>query len=192
MTGNQEGRSSHFSVLIVCTANICRSPAAEVLMRAAFGPANGISIESAGLHARVGEPMARETARLLGVPPETVVARQLTAEVTRRADLALTMTRAHRAAVVSAAPGMLRRTFTLREFGDLASVARSDSLLPLGASPSERLAALTAVAPPLRSRRSDRLDDDVEDPYGRDTAIHQRVLDVLRGSVAAVVGSIAP
>ena len=43
-------------VLFVCTANICRSPSAELLARAA-GPGD-VEFSSAGTHARDGEPIS--------------------------------------------------------------------------------------------------------------------------------------
>ena len=180
------GPSSPLTVLVVCTANICRSPAAEVLLRRVYGPASGVSVTSAGLHARTGEPMAPEMARLLGVPPETVVAEQFTPEAARRADLVLTMTREHRSAVVTAVPAALRRTFTLRELSSLAQLLRTGDGLPTDVPPGEWLAALVEVAPPHRSRRTAGPDDDVEDPYGRKPGVYARVLEVLEECVAAL------
>jgi protein-tyrosine phosphatase len=177
---------SPFHVLFVCTANICRSPAAEVLLRRLLPPGSGITVASAGVHARVGEPMAPDMADLLEVPRETVVARQFTAEAARGAQLVLTMTRAQRASVVTSAPAAVRRTFTLREFGDLARLAKASGLLSGPGSPAVRLAALTAAAPRFRSQRSDGPHDDVEDPYGRDHAAHARALDVVRRSLEEV------
>jgi protein-tyrosine phosphatase len=183
---------SPFHVLLVCTANICRSPAAEVLLRRLVRPGSGITVASAGVHARVGEPMALEMAGLLDIPPETVVARQFTAEAARGADLVLTMTRAHRASVVTSAPAAIRRTFTLREFGDLAGLVDASGVLSGRVTPAERLAGLTGAAPRFRSQRSDGPDDDVEDPYGRDAAAYARALDVLRQSLSAVGTIVAP
>lgn len=43
------------SILLVCHANVCRSPMAEALLRQALG-AQDIRVGSAGIHAAVGTP----------------------------------------------------------------------------------------------------------------------------------------
>lgn len=42
-----------FNILVICTANICRSPVAKVILRSYFEKKN-ISVESAGTHALNG------------------------------------------------------------------------------------------------------------------------------------------
>ena len=39
------------SILFVCTGNVCRSPMAEVLLRARLGPGTDITVGSAGVAA---------------------------------------------------------------------------------------------------------------------------------------------
>ena len=190
MTGPRDDRAAPVpSILIVCTANVCRSPAAEVLLRAALGPA--IAVGSAGLRARVGEPMAPEMARLLSVPAETVRARQFAPELARDAGLVLTMTRAHRAAVVSAVPAALRRTFTLREFAALVELAEEAGAVP-HTEPGERLTDLVRLAPRYRGLRSAGPDDDVDDPYGQAAPVYAHALDELRASVTVVAAALTP
>ena len=43
-----------FSILTVCTGNVCRSPAVERLLASKLGPT--VSVASAGTHALVGHP----------------------------------------------------------------------------------------------------------------------------------------
>ncbi|MPZ91367.1 MAG: hypothetical protein GEU68_07030 [Actinobacteria bacterium] len=50
-------------VVFVCTANRCRSPSAEALLRDAAG--SGVAIESFGLHATPGLPPPQETLHAL-------------------------------------------------------------------------------------------------------------------------------
>lgn len=156
-----------FPLLVVCTGNICRSPAAELLLRAGLGEDAGVAVSSAGLAARAGEPVAPPMARLLaarGVDPGGFVARQLQPAELRSTGLVLTMTAAQRSAVVSRAPAAVRRTFTLLEFAELARLAGE---LPGERHAADRLAALVAEAPRLRALRTGPREDDVEDPYGR-------------------------
>lgn len=150
-------------VLMVCTGNICRSPAAELLLASALGGDSGIVVGSAGTAAPEGSPISATVADLLradGIDASGHRARWLTEEDVRSADLVLGMTRDHRGRAVSLAPAAVRRTFTLLEF------ARIVSELPpndrAGATPAVRLRAMIAAAP--RHRRASGADD-IEDPY---------------------------
>lgn len=174
-------------LLVVCTGNICRSPAAELLLRAGLGDNAGIAVASAGLAARVGEPVAAPMARLLagcGVESAGFVARQLQLPVLHSARVVLTMTAAQRSAVVTRAPSLVRRSFTLHEFADFARLAGD---LPGQVEPAGRLAALVAAAPRLRALRTGPHDDDVEDPYGRPDEVFDRVLRRITADVAALL-----
>jgi protein-tyrosine-phosphatase len=91
-------------VVLVCTGNICRSPLAEALLRAALherGVAD-VAVSSAGTGAWDGAP-ASEGAYLVGLERGLDLsghrARLLTREVVDQADLILTMARHHRARV---------------------------------------------------------------------------------------------
>jgi low molecular weight protein-tyrosine phosphatase len=188
------GAPAPFGVLVVCTGNICRSPAAEAhLARGLAG--TDVEVASAGLHACAGEPMAPQMARLLDVPLPPGPARQLHAPMVAGTGLVLAMTRDQRRAVVTLVPGAVRRTFTVREFADLAELARAGGALPVGASPGQVLAAVVSAAPRLRHLRPVGAPDDVEDPYGRSDAVFAQVAGELREVVqrllAAVRGDVA-
>jgi protein-tyrosine-phosphatase len=91
-------------VVFVCTGNICRSPLAEALLRAALKErgVEGVDVSSAGTGAWDGAP-ASEGAYLVGLERGLDLsghrARLLTREVVEQADLILTMARHHRARV---------------------------------------------------------------------------------------------
>ncbi|KQY07869.1 protein tyrosine phosphatase [Mycobacterium sp. Root135] len=113
-------------VLFVCTGNICRSPTAERLAAAYIAQPHNVTIaaSSAGTRAVIGHPIHPEAAPVLerlGGDPSNFAARQLTAKIASSADLILTMTRAHRGAVLELAPHRLHRTFTLAEASRLIS-----------------------------------------------------------------------
>jgi protein-tyrosine phosphatase len=173
-------------VLVVCTGNICRSPAAEAWLAAGLAGSD-VRVASAGLHACTGEPIAAQMARLLDVAPPRTPARQLGAATVARAGLVLTMTRDQRRSVVTLVPAAVRRTFTLREFADLAGAARAEGVLPPGATPGRALAAVVTAAPRLRPLRPAGAPDDVEDPHGRDDEVFARVAAEIRASVGRVL-----
>jgi protein-tyrosine phosphatase len=130
------GRSDTWTVLMVCTGNLCRSPLAEHLAAAHFPPGATCRplIHSAGVHAQPDEPMHPHAAALLrarGCDPDAFRSRRLTRDLIETSDLVLCATREHRSAVVGIAPRALRRTYTMREFGRLTcAVRRAD--LPTG------------------------------------------------------------
>jgi len=79
---------------------------------------------SAGTRAVIAHPIERNAALVLGELGGEVsnfAARQLTSKIASDADLVLTMTKAHRDAVLQLAPRQLPRTFTLSEAARLAS-----------------------------------------------------------------------
>ncbi|MEI2828096.1 MAG: hypothetical protein V9F04_18075 [Dermatophilaceae bacterium] len=94
-------------VLVVCTGNICRSPAGERLLRHLLPRDRGIEVTSAGTYAVVGHPIEPSMARLLtadGVDVSGFAARRLTETLVAATDLVLTMETGHRTAVVHAPP----------------------------------------------------------------------------------------
>jgi len=125
-------------VLFVCTGNICRSPTAERLA-VAFGGSRRVprfDTSSAGTRAVVGHPIHAEAAPVLeqlGGDPSHFAARQLTVKIASAADLILTMTRAHRVAVLELAPNRLQRTFTLSEASRLISEHGARTIADLAA-----------------------------------------------------------
>ncbi|WP_028047249.1 protein-tyrosine-phosphatase [Cellulomonas sp. URHE0023] len=176
-------------VLVVCTGNICRSPAVERLLSARLGaavqgrPAAGalmpaIEIGSAGTGALVGRSMTRAMAQLVqahGADPAGFTSRQLDESMIRSADLVIGLTRKHRSAVVELVPAAVRRTFTLRELARLAADVDPAALPGANATTADRLRALVPVAGLRRGMVSYRpTDDDVVDPYRGDTALYER------------------
>ncbi|MGE0358419.1 MAG: low molecular weight protein-tyrosine-phosphatase [Burkholderiales bacterium] len=99
------------SILFVCTANICRSPTAEGVLRkllAARGAADRFEIDSAGTHDyHVGKPpypLAMARAKLRGYDLTHLVARRIRGDDFERFDLILGMSREHLAALRHGAP----------------------------------------------------------------------------------------
>ena len=190
-----------FRVLHVCTGNICRSPMAEHLMREGLrerlGPeADQFVVESAGTYGGMAgapmQPHALSTLASYGYDGSAHRARELVADLVERADLVLTATREHRAAVAVLHPRATRKTFTVRELDRLLSVVDPASL-PTGDRVERARALVVAAAGQRGMVRPDRPDeDDVVDPYqGPEAgyvacaqllhAVLQRPLDLLAG-----------
>jgi protein-tyrosine phosphatase len=92
-----------FRIVIVCTANICRSPMAEAMIRHAL-PDGPVVAESAGVYGHEGSPIAPGSAAALaalGVPDDGHRGRRLTPAIVGAGDLVLTMEERHREAILS-------------------------------------------------------------------------------------------
>ena len=192
--------SEHFSILVVCLGNVCRSPVAERLLRARFEQwlgdgADAVQVSSAGLRAMVGDPINDFSAaelRRLGGDPEDFFATQVTSQRVTDADLVLTATRDLRSRVLEEAPRALKRTFTIREFAALASNGVEHERIS-GPRDLVSQAALWRGSAQI-------LEYDVRDPIGRSADVHREVADVLaadcdviaRALVAAILSDVSP
>ncbi|WP_051167448.1 low molecular weight phosphatase family protein [Actinoplanes sp. N902-109] len=172
------------TVLIVCQANLCRSPMAELLTRRAFaGRAGGeaVTVASAGTHAWTNRPMhpyAQQVLQERDIDPSGFRARQLSAEAVRTAGIVLTATRRHRAACVELEPAAVRRTFTIRQFARYAG-----ALTPGPGDLLERI-ELVRAAVPVGAAADDDLADPVDHPvdaFRRCAAYLASVSDLLAG-----------
>jgi protein-tyrosine phosphatase len=188
-----------FRVLYVCTGNICRSPFAERLARLELGrrlgpEAGRVEVASAGTHGLTGHEMYVEAATVLaeaGGDPAGFVARFMDADLVTQADLVLTATREHRAAVVRLDPRASGRTFTIREFARLAAEV-DPSVLPL-ADPLVRLRAAVEEVAAHRGLVGPEspADDDVPDPYGGPARGYREAGRLIGEATAATVDLLA-
>ncbi len=107
-------------LIFVCTGNTCRSPMAEGLLKHLLGPECGWDISSAGVRASNGfpaSPGSTEALREKGIDISGHYSRRLTPEMIRKADLLVTMTRAHRDAILEISPESAGKVFLLKSFG---------------------------------------------------------------------------
>jgi len=162
------------SILVVCTGNVCRSPLAEGLLRAAlrrrFGEA-APTVSSAGTHGWEGSeamPGSVEAARELGVDLTNHRARLLTYELAREADLLLCMAGDHRDAFGSE-HDLARRAFTLKELVRLVEALPSADAGPGG------LAERVAEADAARGLHPASRDENVADPLGQPPEAYRAV-----------------
>lgn len=180
-----------FTILAVCTGNVCRSPAVELLLRSELADEDGVTVVSAGTGSLVGEALSEPMAGLLDqlqVGTADFTARRLTPELVRDADLVLAATRAQRGDVVDLVPAAVRRTFTLREFARLTERVNPsdlDAAAGIDATPAERLAALIPLASAHRAYVPAE-QDDVIDPYRQRSAVYRRSLEQILPAVHTI------
>ena len=123
----------------------------------------GFRASSAGTNAVIAHPIHHDAARVLqnlGGEATNFAARRLTSKIASDADLVLTMTTAHRDAVLELAPRQLPRTFTLSEAARLASEYNARDV--------EDLAA-------LRPQLAGRELFDIPDPIGQGREIFEMI-----------------
>ena len=139
-----------FNILIICTGNICRSPMAAGMLKAALPEElkTRIAVSSAGIQALQGHRAADhavETMARRGIDIKGHRARQVTGEMIRTADLILTMEKAQlsqlRRLVMFGRPD----TRMISEFGPL--TGNPDIADPYGGTLEEYLSCAQALEP---------------------------------------------
>jgi protein-tyrosine phosphatase len=193
--------SPTFSILFVCTGNICRSPLAEIVTRRLLDERLGVSgaaftVASAGTRAVTGNSMAVGSRRALSALGATEAARsfrarRLDAGMAASADLVLTAERGHRQLVVTLQPTALAKTFCFREFVRLlAGIERRD----LPADPVHHARAAMAAAGRRRGMdglvRADA--DALPDPIAHTPSVHQRSVELIAATAGRLVVLLTP
>jgi protein-tyrosine phosphatase len=186
-------------VLVVCTANVARSPlfAARLQLEADARSGPGVvEVASAGIAAFYGEPAAGGSSTVCarwGVSLEQHRATPTSHHALAQIPLVLTMERAQRRELTSREPLLAARTFTVREFAAVVTsrlpAGSCEHLPPLDpAAVHERLLAATRLVDVHRSRWLSRRRADVPDPIGAG----QDVYDELGAAFTEAAATIAP
>lgn len=152
-------------ILVLCTANVCRSPMAQALLAGELG-ARGVSaaVRSAGTLGSGAPPPGEVAAALApyGLDVRGHRSHLVTAADLARADLILAMAREHLRQAAVTDPASWPRAFTLREL-----VRRGGEVGPR--RPGEPLAGWLGRVHAGRSRMAllgDSPEDDIADPMG--------------------------
>jgi len=180
-----------FSILAVCTGNVCRSPAVERLLSSKLGPT--VTVSSAGTHALVGHPISAPMAALLagyGIDERPFEARRVSEQMLKKADLILALNRAQRGLVVDLWPAAVRHTFTLREFARL--LHRVDASVLPTSSPAVRFrAAIPLVAAERGRERASPDDDDVVDPFRLSKDVYTESFGQITAAVDVIISHLS-
>ena len=135
-------------VLVLCTANQCRSPMAEVLLRRHLEQAGvEATVSSAGLY-EGGVPATDHGVATMadrGLDLSAHRSRQVDADMLRRADLVIAMARQHVREAAVLVPDALAKTFTLKELARGAARGRARAV------PTSRSTAGSPGSPPPAS-----------------------------------------
>ena len=171
-------------MLVVCTANVCRSPMAAALLAHRCDELGvKVSVSSAGVqaHQLPVDPDAVAVLAEHGLDISAHQPRSLDRAMLEDADLVITMTRDHLRTVATTIPGVFRRAFTARELAR--KLTRHEHLdldvLNEGRSPRDLMGNDAA--------------DDIADPYGKSLQWHrlcaEEIDEAMRTIAHALVGA---
>jgi len=177
-------KATPFRILVICTANVCRSPVAEALVRNAAADAGAlVHVSSAGFLSQ-GEQATPVVAEILGergVDISSHRSRTVTAEMIEDADLVVAMERRHVRDLALLSEPAIGRIDTL---GGLVVRLRSAT----GDSPADRIAA--ATAPREAVDMLGHGDDEVDDPYGKSKRVNRETADRLTELSGELIASL--
>lgn len=191
-------------ILVVCMANVCRSPLGALVLRDRFSRSPGLTVASAGIEANDAEMCAAGHAyRQDGAWALAAAAhrsRTVRAEDLADAELVLTSCRTSRGALAKLAPDARHRTFTLREAAWLGrdyqpNAASTESAAQQYAAFLDARRAIDGLPPEPAVRwarfrsRGDALT--IADGHNLGTRAHKQTLESVEASALAVAAQIA-
>ncbi len=155
---------SNDRIVIVCTANVIRSPFVAGLLstRMPARLSEHLEVESAGTLARSGmpaDPRLVELGGTYGLDLDSHRSKRLDEGVLRSGDTVLCAERTHRRVVLDLRPDLISSVFTLREFSRLLEAGQGRASSWAGLVEAASRQRLT-----VRGARDE--DDDVVDPVG--------------------------
>lgn len=173
---------SRARVLMVCTGNICRSPAMHYVAAARWEDA--AEVTSAGTYAEIGMDATREIRRSAagaGVHIPRHRPSQLTAERVAQSQLVLVATANHERWITHEMGAAQPHVFGLKQAAELASTAPP----PVGGTPAERLANAAAALRAEQDRNPVPLRT-LEDPWARPQEVYDEVYGEIEGAIETI------
>jgi protein-tyrosine phosphatase len=178
-------------ILLVCTANICRSPMAGALLRdklAAAAVDVGVDTGGFGFDDENVHPASVAALAARGIDLSAHRSSRIDRERVAAADLVLAMERAHVRKVSTIEPAAWARTFTLKEFvrrAQATGARRAGEPLPGWVA---RVHAGRSVDDLLGASEL----DDIDDPFGRSAKVFERSVQELDTLLDEFVAFYAP
>jgi|JI9StandDraft_1071089.scaffolds.fasta_scaffold75986_2 protein-tyrosine phosphatase len=178
-----------FRLLVVCTANRCRSPLAEAIARDRFATRRWrrSAAISSGTRAEDGLPATEGTeltAERLGLDVNAHSSRALTDDVIGWANLVLCMERRQALHVSSHFPGSFDITFPLRDFARRATAAPRKR----GECAGHWVARLSTARAPGDLLGNDHRDD-IADPAGKSLRRYWRAANEIEALIDEVIAA---
>ncbi|WP_074040327.1 hypothetical protein [Dermacoccus nishinomiyaensis] len=179
-----------FTILVVCTGNVCRSPYFERVLAADLARLP-VRVEGAGTGALLIDRMSSGTQVLLrerGLDGARYRPRQVTSALVREADLVLTASREHRRVLVEEAPTAASRVFALLDFADVCAetpLPRTQGVYGL----REFVANSPAGSVGRHSARSDA-DAEIPDPFRQGPEVFARMAAQADPALATVAAAV--
>lgn len=194
------------NILVVCAANVCRSPLAELELRRGLGADSLISVSSAGVRANPGDDICTLVAAVHDddewrEQAAEHKAREVTVEIIEQSSIVLAASRDIRGELVRLAPRSRDWMFTIKEAAHLGSGFSSEA--------PDRVAEYVAHLDRARSRAvplvpSDDIRSRVRRLFGARTVSdplsiadqhgsrgHQETIDEVGESIATIVTQLA-
>jgi protein-tyrosine phosphatase len=181
--------SDAFSIVIVCTGNLVRSPFAAALLQARCDEElpGRFTVTSAGTEAREGMALdvrTRASLALRGIDASGARSARLRPRTLLGADLVLGASRDHVEFAMTMAPSILHRTFTLT--GLAAILDRAP--MPIIHDAGNPLGASRAIVRQAAFHRSLAVDsEDIADPLGQQDAAHEAMVRRVSTAVTSIV-----
>ena len=186
-----------FRVLFVCTANHCRSPIAEQLLRYTvsqkFASPDAWTVESAGTDIPGRWPLHEYASAVLAERIPAVadhVSTSMDTTIVRGADLVLTATRRHRSVVASTVPAAIGRSFTILQFARLCAEVSPIQGDDPGALGRQLVVEAKLARSTLQPVPGDQ--DDLPDPIGQPIAQFRVCADRLQAAIDAILRPLQP
>lgn len=191
MNEDVESAAQPFRLLLMCTANQCRSPMAE-RMAARWLAEHAVDAEVTSCGVMEGGVQAtRGSVRTLarrGLDLSDHVSRQLSVDTVERADLVLTMERRHLVSIAELSLSAVERSFTLKELAELATTVGPR---PAHLVVQEWIAQANAMRLPGTTLTLNTADD-VADPMGGSRRDYQRAAAEIEQLLARVLSTAFP
>jgi len=180
-----------FRLLVICTANICRSPMLQAMITRLVDERDlPMTVSSAGFmfDNEPASPTVREVMSERDFDLGDHRSRIVNVELVAASDLVLTMERSHARKIIVLSPESSGKVHTAVGFA--ACLSELEPPPSPGESPVEILSRVAALQ--ASSRLLGAGDDDIADPHGRHRRVHRDTADQLQRIADDVVTKLFP